>query len=162
MLALEQVNEIRAQLISTMEGVSEEQLNEKVDMKTWSIAQVLLHIAGAELRFSQLASKAVESREIGATSSADLTALADYNVKMVAPMDPPADFFTKEAVLLSLHEAREYTIECLAKWKDVDLDSIGMNHHRFGYMPVSQLMELIYNHDVNHLAQVKNLLQKVR
>jgi uncharacterized damage-inducible protein DinB len=162
MIDLKQLNEIRGQLIAVTEGISEEQLNKKMNEQTWSIAQVLIHVAEAELRFIKLAKEAVESREIGLTSSIDLTPLADYNVKMTAPIEPPTDFFSKKAVRTSLQEGRDFTIECLTKWEDIDLDSIGMNHKRFGLMPVSQVTELIYNHDVNHLAQLKNLLQMLR
>ncbi|NQD68420.1 DUF664 domain-containing protein, partial [Bacillus haikouensis] len=56
------VVEIREKLKATFEGLSNEKMNEKPSQDEWSIAQIVLHLAGAETRFMKLALEAAQEQ----------------------------------------------------------------------------------------------------
>ncbi|KPL61399.1 DinB family protein [Rossellomorea vietnamensis] len=154
--------EIREKVKENIKGLSYEELNEKPSQEEWSIAQIVLHLAGAETRFLTLAIDSAERGGGKSDSDVDLSVFDDPSQKMIAPIEPPTDPQTKEDLMKSLDESRSLTTRFLEKYTKEGLNHQSMHHHRFGEMPIWQVLELLGKHEQRHLVQMEDVKKRIR
>jgi uncharacterized damage-inducible protein DinB len=155
------VEEIREKLKKTLEGVPYEKLNEKLSKDEWSIAQIVLHLAGAETRFMKLALDAAQGQTDHKGEAVDLSVFEDKNKKLKAPIDPPEDPQTFGELVNALDASRSLTEEFIGKYSEAVLAQKSMNHHRFGIMPVWQVLELLGRHEQRHIQQIEETKKNI-
>jgi uncharacterized damage-inducible protein DinB len=155
------VIEIRARVKASFMDVPVEKLNEKPSPEEWSIAQIILHLAGAEKRFLTLAIESAENQTGTCENGADLSVFDDPSKKLKAPIEPTSVFQKKEDLMLALDESRSFTTRFLELYTQEGLKSRSMNHHRFGDMPIWQVLELLGKHEQRHLVQVEEVKRRI-
>ncbi|MCR8849073.1 DinB family protein [Rossellomorea sp. SC111] len=154
--------EIREKVKESIEGLSYEKLNQKPSQEEWSIAQIVLHLAGAEMRFLTLALDSAESGGGRSDSDVDLSVFDDPSQKLLAPIEPSTDLQTMEDLMKALEESRSLTTCFLKKYTKEGLNHQSMHHHRFGDMPIWQVLELLGKHEQRHLMQMEDVKKRIR
>jgi uncharacterized damage-inducible protein DinB len=152
---------IREQLKGSLEGMSYENINKKPSESEWSIAQIVLHLAGAETRFMKLALEAAQGEADASGDAVDLSVFDDTSKKLKAPIDPPEEPHTIEELMNVLQTSRNLTDEFIEKYSETQLQQKTMNHHRFGIMPVWQVLELLGRHEKRHIEQIEETKKKI-
>jgi uncharacterized damage-inducible protein DinB len=155
------VRNIRGNLEESFEALTFEELNEKPAPDEWSVAQIILHLAGAETRFMKLAMEAAERQPATGGEEVDLSVFDDKSKKLKAPIDPPEEPQTREQLLTALQTSRKLTDQFLEEHTEDKLSGITMNHHRFGIMPVWQVLELLGRHEERHIHQIQETKRKI-
>ncbi|MGF3102249.1 DinB family protein [Rossellomorea sp. DUT-2] len=156
------VMEIRDKVKESFMDVPVEKLNEKPSPEEWSIAQIVLHLAGAEKRFLTLALESAAENQSGTCENrADLSVFDDPSKKLKAPIEPTSEFQKKEDLILALDESRSYTSRFLELYTQEALKNRSMNHHRFGDMPIWQVLELLGKHEQRHLVQIEEVKRRI-
>ncbi|WP_044337671.1 DinB family protein [Rossellomorea aquimaris] len=155
------VFEIRDRVKGSFMDVPVEKLNEKPSSEEWSIAQIVLHLAGAEKRFLTLALQSAESQSGTCANRADLSVFDDLSMKLKAPNEPSSESQKKEDLILALDESRSFTTRFLELYTKESLKSRSMNHHRFGDMPIWQVLELLGKHEQRHLVQIEEVKRRI-
>ncbi|MGX1264927.1 putative damage-inducible protein DinB [Rossellomorea marisflavi] len=156
----ENVKTIRNELMDSFRDVEEDKLNEKPASGGWSIAQVVLHLAGAETRFMELALHSA-TEHMGEGGKVDLTVFDDPAHKMIAPIDPPDQHKTCDELLASLHTSRRLTERLETSYTPEELEKKTMDHHRFGIMPIEQVFELLGRHENRHIRQINRIKEHI-
>ncbi|PFA66382.1 hypothetical protein CN378_13875 [Bacillus sp. AFS015802] len=153
--------EIREKVKESLEGLSFEKLNQKPSPQEWSIAQIVLHLAGAETRFLTLALESAENQSGGSGTDVDLSVFDDPAQKLKAPIEPSSDPKTREELMKALDESRSLTTQFLEEYTEDGLDRQSMHHHRFGEMPIWQVLELLGKHEQRHLLQIADVKKRI-
>jgi uncharacterized damage-inducible protein DinB len=155
------VVKIREDLKRHLDDVSFEKMNVKPSQDEWSIAQIVLHLAGAETRFMKLALEAAQEQPDHQGDPVDLSVFDDKSKKLKAPVDPPEDPHSIDELLNELQASRRLTEEFIEKYSEAELAQRTMNHHRFGIMPVWQVLELLGRHEQRHIFQIEETKKKI-
>jgi uncharacterized damage-inducible protein DinB len=155
------VIEIRDKVKGSFLVVPVEKLNEHPSPGEWSIAQIVLHLAGAEKRFLTLALESAENQSGTCENRADLSVFDDPSKKLKAPIEPTSEPQLREDLILALDESRSLTTRFLELYTKEGLKSRSMNHHRFGNMPIWQVLELLGKHERRHLAQIEEVKRRI-
>ncbi|MCA1059469.1 DinB family protein [Rossellomorea aquimaris] len=154
--------EIRDNVKKSLEDLSYVELNQKPSKEEWSIAQIVLHLAGAETRFLTLALESAKRPSGRSGTDVDLSVFDDPSQKLKAPIEPPSSQQSKEDLLKSLDDSRSLTTQFLENYSKEKLKHQSMNHHRFGEMPIWQVLELLGKHEQRHLQQIENVKRRIR
>jgi hypothetical protein len=145
---LEVQRQTPAALTQLITGVSETRLYQRPDPAKWSIGEVLAHFADAEIvncwRYRQM----IEH---------DGCALLPYNQDLWNTLGdyrsrPPSDSLTIFRLL------RENNLRMFDRLTPEQWENHGMHTER-GRMTVRDLVQLIAGHDLNHLEQIRKILQ---
>ena len=156
------VLEIREKIKASFMDLSPEKLNRRPSEGEWSIAQIVLHLAGAETRFMTLALDSAENGPDTSNERVDLSVFDDPAQKLKAPIEPSRDPQSKEDLLKALEESRSFTTHFLEKHTKERLKNRSMHHHRFGEMPIWQVLELLGKHEQRHLLQIEEVKNRIR
>ncbi|MCA1062074.1 DinB family protein [Rossellomorea sp. AcN35-11] len=156
------VFEIREKMKESFWDLPLEKLNEKPSEEEWSIAQIVLHLAGAEKRFLTLALESADNHSNSSEKNpVDLSVFEDPSRKLKAPIEPSSDFQPKEDLAHALEESRSYTLRFLELYTKKGLDKRSMHHHRFGEMPIWQVLELLGKHEQRHIIQIEEVKRRI-
>ncbi|CAN7460930.1 DinB family protein [Rossellomorea sp. LjRoot5] len=153
--------EIRKKVKESIEGLPYEKLNQKPSQEEWTIAQIVLHLAGAETRFLTLANDSAKSGGGRSESDVDLSVFDDPSQKLIAPIEPSSDPQKMDDLMKALDESRSLTTHFLEKYTKEGLNRQSMNHHRFGDMPIWQVLELLGKHEQRHLVQMEDVKKRI-
>ncbi|MGM0851858.1 MAG: DinB family protein [Bacillota bacterium] len=155
------VMEIRDKVKESFGDLSVVKLNEKPSPEEWSIAQIVLHLAGAEKRFLTLALDSAENQNGIYEKPVDLSVFDDSTKKLKAPIEPPSEPKNKEDLVQALDESRSLTKHFLKLYTKESLKNQSMNHHRFGDMPIWQVLELLGKHEQRHIVQIEEVKRRI-
>ncbi|WP_201715257.1 DinB family protein [Rossellomorea arthrocnemi] len=154
--------EIRERVKESLEDLSFEKLNEKPSPGEWSIAQIVLHLAGAETRFLTLAIESAKLKSVTTRSTpVDLSVFDDESTKLKAPIEPSSDPMNMVDLMNALDKSRTLTLHLLDQYTKEDLNDRSMHHHRFGEMPIWQVFELLGKHEQRHLLQIEDVKKRI-
>ena len=163
--ALDELKSSQKELLQTIKGLSEAQLNYKPSEEAWSIANCVEHLAISEGNFKGLIEMSLQPeadpslRDSVKFADDDLLAMIvdrSYKVKTQKPFEPTNKYGGYEASLTSFKEGRSATIEFM-KTTDDDL----RNHYfdfPFGKADTYQLVLFMSGHTRRHLAQIKEVM----
>jgi uncharacterized damage-inducible protein DinB len=151
----------RMKVIHCIKDIPEQKLNWRPSQGKWSIAQNVLHLAGAESRFLTLALTAAESPLKSDSASVDLSVFDDVLIKLKAPTEPSDEPQTLVTLLAALDQSRQLTNNFLETYSKSDLEGKYMDHQRFGIMPIWQVLELLGKHEQRHLHQMQQLKKEI-
>ena len=155
-MVLANLQDIRAELLESIEGLSDSQLNEAPQGGGWTIAQVMLHLEQIELSLLKIAKKGLEDSQ-GEAKIRDLSIVADRSKKSEAPFQPPSEPMTRDELLARLEESREQVALFLNGTDPVDLEGKSAKNPVFGKLTVKQTIEFIGAHESRHIGQIEEI-----
>lgn len=163
MITREQVNAARSRLLSVLDGLSDEDLNWKPNETSWSIAQVVQHIAMIEGRTPTLISLGFAEDPNFTPSDLKLEQrVPDRTAKFNAPpplhpSDEPKSFTELTAILERSHQTFVDAFKSIENDRRLDTTSPPMPHPVFGKMSTRQWIEAAHYHEVRHTQQIEEI-----
>ena len=163
--ALEELNKSKKQLLSTLDGLSEDQLSFKPEPGSWSVAEIVEHLAISENTFNQMIKGVLETpadpsrrTEVQMKDDELLAIIRDRSnkVKTSEPFEPSGKFGSFEETLESLLTKRDKHIEYMRTTED-DL----RNHYGklpFGTVDAYQMILFMSGHMDRHIAQMEEVI----
>jgi len=157
-MVLEQIQAVRDEVLQSVEGLSDEELNKAPSAESWSIAQVLLHLQQIESYFLSLMDAALQgpNEEV---KERNLAYVTDRSHKAKSPIDPPSGFKTRAEIVVRLTQSREKVIALIDKEDPATLSEKALNHPVFGKTSVKQTLEFIAAHEKRHIEQIQEIKQ---
>lgn len=142
------LTEARNELMSFLNSLSDEQFNSPVfsDEQTWSVRDVLSHLAENERGMSIHIYKIKNGRET-VPEEFDVN---EWNAGVKERMGTP----TREELLKTLEETRAKTLEGLESLGDDEWQLKG-RHPVQGVITIEEYYNTIANHDLHHLNDIK-------
>ena len=162
--AVMKLTETHENMMNTLDGLSEAQLNFKSSPEAWSIAECVEHLTISENTFSEmlqgtLAAAPDESMRANVTMSDDeIYAMISSREKKVTtsePFEPSGKFGTHEETLTALTAKRTEHIEYLSTTED-DF----RNHFKempFGTIDAYQMVLFMAGHTERHTKQMQEV-----
>ena len=165
-MAVEDLNKTRDRLTSTVDGLSEEQLNFKSSPDSWSIAECVEHLAISENAFDQMLKGAVQTpadpskRDSVKMSDEQLMSIItsrEKKIKTSEPFEPSGKFGSHEETLEAFISKRDEHIAYVKSTKD-DL----RNHYGqlpFGTIDGLQIVLFMSGHTERHVKQMEEVME---
>ncbi|MGE8207330.1 DinB family protein [Heyndrickxia sp. NPDC080065] len=151
----------RNDLIKEIALLSDDQFNSKLDINSWTIAQVCHHLVLVEE--SSIKAIAWGLKEIESTQNerkkVDLI-LLDRTKKIKAPkiVEPDVKPFEVQQIIDLLNESRKKLMTFLSTIEDKSvLAEKSVKHPALGELPLDQWIEQIYLHEQRHIEQIKEI-----
>lgn len=151
-------------MIKTLEGLSEAQLNYKSSPESWSIAECVEHLTISENAFAEMLKGTLESMpdenmSISATMTDDelyaMISSREKKVKTSEPFEPSGKFGTYEETLANLTAKRTSHIEFLQTSED---DFRGhFKEMSFGTIDAYQMVLFMAGHTERHTKQMEEI-----
>jgi len=164
---IEQLNTTQSRLLSVLNGLNNEQLNWKPDDFTWSISQIVQHIATVE-------DGSVQMIQIGLTQEPNFIPtdipleklILDRSNKVNAPdrLHPPTNPKTMSQLKEILNNSREKFIDTLNSIKDITLlekTAPPRSHPVFGQLSTGQWIKAARLHEERHIQQIEELKERL-
>jgi uncharacterized damage-inducible protein DinB len=162
----EQLHTSRSRLLSAIEGLSDDQLNWKPDESTWSISQIVQHVAKVESGSSQLIQLGLSQEPTFVPIDIPFAQLlSDRSRKVNAPdyLHPSAEPKTIEQFKETLHSSREKLFAALDSIENaalLDSTSPPMAHPVFGHLSTGQWISLVPLHEERHIQQIEEVKER--
>ncbi len=137
------------QIARLIKGVSKKDLSRRPAPDTWSVTEILAHLADSELVYGYRIRLILEagSPPIQATQQDSWARFSDYGKQ-----DPALS-------LEALRVDRERLVRLLKGLPSRSWDLFGVHSER-GKETVTRVVEMLAGHDVNHLRQIRERLPK--
>jgi uncharacterized damage-inducible protein DinB len=140
--------ETAAELEKLVEGIPAEKLTKRPTPEKWSVAEVLAHLAEAEITSSWRYRQMLEH---------DGCSLPGYDQNLWNRLGAYA-LRKPEDSLQQFRLLRDANLQMLSKLTPEEWQKHGVHTER-GRMTVQELAVQIAGHDINHVAQIKAILQ---
>lgn len=159
-------DDAKAQLLASVEGLSEEQLNFKPDANRWSIGQCIAHIAKTEgmlrgMVIDLLAKPAnPEEKEKVKTSGAQVVAMIqDRSFKAEAPemVQPDSTNYNLADELAVLNRERKITLDLINDTPEEELRNHITITSTENYTDAYRFLLYIAGHSLRHTAQIEEI-----
>jgi len=154
------MNEVAA----TVRGLNDIQFNFKPDAETWSVAEIMEHIALSENNIFEMmkGSLNAESEAAQASTMQDAEVIAlmldrSHKVKTFKPFEPSGKFGSFEGSIEAFNKTRKEHIEYILTTDD-DL----RNHFStlpFGTLDAYQMVLFMSGHTQRHVMQMKEVIE---
>ncbi|WP_419954495.1 DinB family protein [Neobacillus niacini] len=157
---MENLTATRNKLLNEISGLSYEQLNQKPDESTWSVAQVCHHLYLTESVFTQAIIYGLTKSNGKKAEPKPVQLAVDRTQKakapdMVVPGDDPLEL---EKITELLNQSRNLFLEFYNQLEDKSiLKEKSTKHPLFGYTPLDQWVDLIYLHEERHIQQIEEI-----
>jgi hypothetical protein len=164
--AMELLQDTKDVLMKKVTGLTQEQLNFKPDVNSWSVAECVEHIAISEnniFGFAQLSlqqpADASKRSEVKMTDEALVNMISDRSTKIKTrePFEPTGKFGTFDATLAEFKTKRDGNINYIKTTTD-DL----RNHYNdfpFGKIDTYQTILFMAGHTRRHTAQIDEVMK---
>ena len=140
--------ETAAELEKLIEGIPAEKLTKRPTPEKWSVAEVLAHLAEAEITSSWRYRQMLEH---------DGCSLPGYDQNLWNRLGSYASRKPEDS-LQQFRLLRDANLQMLSKLTPEEWQKHGIHTER-GRMTVQELAVQIAGHDINHVAQIKAILQ---
>lgn len=163
--AIKVLGSSRDQLLRTVDGLNEEQLNFKPDAYTWSVADGVEHLAISENAFHQMITNALGTSadpsrraEVKMKDDELMGIIRDRTnrVKTSEAFEPSGKFGSYEETLEALISKREEHIEYIKTTED-DL-RFHYGQLPFGTVDAYQMILFMAGHTDRHIAQMEEVI----
>ncbi len=160
---MNQNTEIRDDLLTTVDGLSYEQLNKEIEPGRWTIMQVLDHLYLMERTIVKGMYQALDQKEMNPTTEKPIHLTSNRDHKVEAP---PYTVPTKEPMSLEDMKKRLATSRRALEELESSVDEEKMLQHAFphpifGLISVKQWIPFIGFHEKRHLDQILELKEKL-
>lgn len=164
-MAVEEMTSSLNHLLSTVEGLSEAQLNFKSSPESWSIAECVEHITISEVTFSDMLKGILQTpadpanREKVKVSDKDLIAMMkdrSNKVKTQTPFEPTGKFGSHDATLAEFEAKRARNVKYVKETED-DLRN-RVQDFPFGTVDAYQVILFMAAHSERHILQMEEVM----
>lgn len=162
--AIDHLTQSREKVLATVEGLSEEQLNFKPSEESWSIAEIVEHLAISENAIPQAIDGALQETadvsrrsEVSMTDDELIAMITDrsHKIKTSEAFEPSGKFGSYEETLQNFLDKREENLNYIRTTED-DL----RNHYSkfpFGTVDAYQVMLFMSGHTERHTQQMEEV-----
>jgi len=163
--ALEHLKKSQSELLKTVKGLSERQLNFKLNEETWSIAECMEHIAISEKSIFGIVQMTLQNEpdptkrsEVKMTDDQVIGLITnrERKVKTRPESEPKSNFGSYEGSLMEYKEKRKSNIGFVKSTKD-DLRNRYFEFP-FGTLDSYQVILFLSGHSVRHTYQIKEVM----
>jgi hypothetical protein len=164
-------DKIRENLKMTIEGLTDEQAAVVPEGEKWSLAQLVEHIAIVEDGMTQICRKLLlkaqtEDKKSDGTATISesflIKGVEAAGLKFEAPERVrPTGTKTIAESLAKMEENRENLKKLRPLFETVDGTEHKFPHPFFGDLTAQEWLALIGGHELRHIRQIKNLLEKI-
>lgn len=160
---MEQNTEIREEVLQSVSGLSDEQLNEQVEQGSWTIMQVLDHLHLMEKSITYTISNQLVNGEHKTVGEKPIQLTTNRSTKVEAPsfVIPSKDFISLKDMTEKLSESRNTLINVIDSADKTLLEQRAYPHPAFGEMNLIQWIPFIGLHEKRHLVQIEELKEKL-
>ncbi|MBM7553643.1 DinB family protein [Thalassobacillus pellis] len=153
----------RQKVLNFLNEITDEQARMKPDKDNWSILELLEHLYLIERTVADRIKRAITEGEEKSVPEKPVHHTANRTLKMEAPesLRPKGLFQSVSEAKESLVESRESLELILINYEKATLKRRVMHHMAFGDLSLEQWVEFIGWHELRHLEQMKEVLQKV-
>lgn len=161
---MEQNAKIREEVLQSVKGLSDEQLNEQVEHGKWSIIQVLDHLYLMEKSVTHTISNELANGERKTVKEKPIQLTTNRSTKVEVPsfVIPSTDFITLKDMTAKLSQSRNALINVVDSADEKLLEHRAYPHPAFGEMNLKQWIPFIGLHEKRHLAQIEELKAKLQ
>jgi hypothetical protein len=154
---------IREELLKSVGGLSDQQLNKKVEMGSWTIMQVLDHLYLMEVAIAKGISQELANDKSEAAPLKPIHLTVNRSTKVDAPpfVLPSNDFISLDELKGKLSESRKRLIQITNDVSLQDLEQKSFRHPVFGPLSLKQWIPFVGFHEKRHLAQIGELKEKL-
>jgi uncharacterized damage-inducible protein DinB len=160
---LEHNKTVRAELLESVSGLTDEQLNKEVEEGRWTIMQVLEHLFLMERSITKAIQGTLEKGEVHPVGAKPIHLSVDRSTKVDAPLfvDPSKEFITLDDMKEKLSKSRNGLLQVVENTTKQDLAQKSYPHPLFGLVSLEQWVPFIGYHEKRHLAQIEELKAKL-
>ncbi|ANE48633.1 hypothetical protein SY83_01105 [Paenibacillus swuensis] len=155
--------QVRVDLWTSVNGLTDGQLNQAVEEGRWNIAQVMEHVYRMEAIIVRSLESVLANPEDRPTEKKPYELTLDRSRKVDAPegLTPPTHFMSLEELKQRLNSSREALTSLLAKYDEETLARKSYPHPVFGLMDGNQWVDFIGVHEKRHIAQIEEVKESV-
>lgn len=161
---LEKNNDIRKNLFTQIDSLTNEQFNEKPDPESWSPKEIIDHLVrmeqtiliGIKKELANPMSQKARKKPI------QLSTLRIIKVKAPTYTEPSHEYKRTEEMKRELHKVR---MELLSLYKSNHLSTLkekSLKHPIFGQVPLIQWFEFTGLHEKRHAKQLEKTIEKIK
>lgn len=160
---MEENIQIRKELLASVENLSDEQLNRKLDNENWTIMQVLEHLYLMESKLVKLMNHFLVKAEEELIPEKPIHLAINRTQRVMSPerFEPADQFIPLDEMKQKLNESRATLFEFVEQTKNINLSKKGFPHPLFGQISIKQWIPLIGYHEKRHLEQIEELKRKI-
>lgn len=150
---------VRKEVFSSIDHLSDEQLNQVVHKDQWSIIQVLDHLFLMEKSVAHIISDQLTNGIDKITSDKPIQLTTDRTTKVNAPsfVIPSNEFITLDEMKNKLTASRESLLEVINSADSSLFKKRSYRHPVFGNLSLYQWISFVGLHEKRHLAQINEL-----
>ncbi|PPB10741.1 DinB family protein [Brevibacillus laterosporus] len=152
------IHAVRAELIETVDGLSDTEINQRAVEGVWTIGQVLEHLYLTEIAVAHHAKKALSNEEVQIEPK-PISLILDRSkrVQAPAPCEPTTEPKHVQDLLLKLESARTSLLAVYEGAESSQSAKKGFTHPAFGLLDINQWIEFVGFHEQRHLEQIKEI-----
>ncbi|WP_082235131.1 DinB family protein [Halobacillus massiliensis] len=157
------IEEKRGELLSFIDGLTNEKAVQKPAPDKWSIFEVLEHLYLIEKSVTSQINRTIEKTEPHTVKEKPIERTVNREYKVEAPeaLQPKGQFSDLSEARASLKESRE-ALQTLITNKDREtLEKYSFPHPAFSNLNTAQWIEFIGWHELRHLEQIKEISRSV-
>ena len=156
------LHEARQELWKELQGVSEEQLNQKISDDTWSIQEVTDHLKKMDLVAARHLAAEGKRAPIKEYAPKPVEMAEDRSRKATAPsiVDPERKHVTPSHLKDELDTAREQLNQILSTFTEDDFKRV-IAHPVFEELSIEQYLDFIGAHEKRHIHQIKEIKEQL-
>jgi hypothetical protein len=160
---MEENNKIRQEILISVRGLSDEQLNEQFEDGRWSIMQVLDHLYLMERAITHSISRelATGKEKLVDPKPIELTVCRSTKVDAPSFVAPANEFIALEEMKNKLSQSREDLTKLVNDADNSLLKKRAFPHPVFGDLSLKQWIPFVGLHEKRHLAHIEELKGKL-
>ncbi len=154
---------IRNQILQSVKGMTDDELNRKPSEDEWSPIQILDHLQLMEKVVATGVSQELtkEKSEKVIKKPISLTLSRSFKVKAPSHVTPTNDFVTLEEMKKRLNHTHNFLYEVYDSATSAQLKEKSMDHPVFGKVPLVQWFPFVGLHEKRHFKQLQETLRKL-
>ena len=152
--------ETRNLLLHEISCLSQHELNQTIEINTWTIAQICHHLIIVEMLFADAIVYGLKRKNDKEIEPKRIEVISDRSQKIDAPeiSKPSSEQFHLEEIIQMFRNSRKKFLDVLSSIEDKSLlVKKSAKHPVLGELPLYQWIELLYLHELRHIEQIKRL-----
>ncbi len=155
--------QIREDVLKSVNGLSDKQLNKRVEDGSWTIMQVLDHLYLMERTIVHALTDQLANGKNKSVDEKPIQLTTNRSTKVDAPsfVKPSEDFITLEEMKNKLSESRSALTNIVNSTDRALLEQRSYPHPMFGELSLKQWIPFVGLHEKRHLAQIEELKENL-
>ncbi|MDQ3320840.1 MAG: DinB family protein [Acidobacteriota bacterium] len=164
-------DKIRRELIETISNLPDERANFLPDGEKWTVAQFVEHLSMVEDGMTKISGKLLAEAQSSGNKADGKAVFSESFMKKAAEMQDmkfespdrvrPTGTKTVAESLEKMRETREQLEKLRPLFETVECSDARFPHPFMGDLTAHEWLALVGGHEARHLAQIKNLIEKL-